>query len=231
MEFVQQHATVISATVGTGSFIVALISNREKVREFIIKHWLVIGGFFALMGLWSLYEHGALAFLMRLWDGLVNLIGVRLPIWAIFAAIVVVFGFRWIFRLIVNRLKRHDKQGETTVSPQHFQDEDYREDMIDGVWWQWTYSGNLVNTPRPICPDRACQCDLVFREDYNRIRDGPNAFHIGAPPVTLHCQRCRFRREFDKTEDEVLHGVGLEIIRLLRTGQFRDRLARRAANQ
>ena len=232
MDFVNQHnawiGTLISAFVGTGSLIIAFISNREKVYEFVKKSWPGITVLFALFGLWSLYEFGAWTYLMRLWLGLLNLIGFRIPIWAIFVAIVFAIGVRWIFRLFINR-RGHELTHQ--LSPDDFRVEDYIEDLIDGVWWHWTYSGNKVNVPKPICPNSNCQCDLFFREDWMRLNCGPNVARIGRPPVSLHCPRCNFRMDFNKVEEQVLYDVTQEILSQIRTNRFRGRLYNRALNK
>ena len=220
---------MISATAGTGSFVIALIANREKVCEFGTKHWRVILGLFTAGGLWSLYEYGALAYLMRLGK---DLIGVRIPIWAIFAAIIFVIVARWTFRIFVTwRGQENDAETTRKLSLEDFRVEDYTEDFIDGVWWNWTYSGTTVNVPKPICPDRNCQCDLFFREDWNRINDGPNVARIGAPPVSLLCPRCNFRMDFNKVQAQVLREVTQEILSQIRTYKFRGRLYNRALNK
>ncbi len=228
---------LVAGAATIGSFIIAFIVNREKLWDFIRKYWFFIVGFFALFGLWSLYQYGVLAWGLH---GLGKLIGVSIPIWAGFMAFAIVMVGWWILRNITIRRIPDEKPAPTQatppkqmqrLSPESFHVGDYFEDMIDGVWWQWTYSGNIVNVPRPICPNKNCQCDLSFREDWMRGNYGPSYAIHGRPPATLYCPRCGFKMEYDNPEQQVLQSVNQEVLSRIRTDRFRGILYNRAINE
>ena len=170
--------------------------------------------------------------------------------WFALAIVGILIGIQFIFRLISRQRKtmqelrpRHKFYNpiepkapapEAPAKPELFKEnlrvEDYREDLIDGVWWQWSYSGNTVNVPKPICPNQNCKCDLFFREDYTRQPYNPNIYHLPPVPVSLHCLRCGFNQDFNKDESHVLNGVSQEILSRIRTERFRDILYNRSVN-
>lgn len=239
MDFVNQHnawiAAEISAVAGVGSFVVAFIANREKVWDFIKKNWFYIVGIFAFVGLWSLYQNGVFASWVR---GLGNFFSVSIPIWAGFTAVAIVIVVWWIFQNIsIRRIPDEKPTQHTPPKPSHkpsqnnFHVRDYVEDLIDGVWWHWSFSGNTVGVPKPICPNKNCQCDLFFHEDWARVNYSPNIASYGQPPVTLKCPRCRFSIDFDKPEGHVLHEITQEILSRIRTDRFREILSDRLKNQ
>jgi hypothetical protein len=241
--WINQHtvwvAAMISAAAGCLSLLIALIVNREKLAEFFYKYWGVVLVAFAVAGGWSFYDFGGLMYLANLRHRFTEWMSKDIPIWSVFIVIAVFLGFRWVWRKVAKRPEPNNNAPTpnnppvppSQLSPEDFLVEHYTEDLIDGVWWQWTYSGHTVEVPRPICPNKDCQCDLVFRQDWNRIYDAPNIAHIGAPPVTLHCPRCPFKMDFNKTENQVLHDVMQEILSQIRTNRFRGRLYNRAKNQ
>jgi hypothetical protein len=237
MHFINQKnawaASEIGAAIAVVMLLLALIVNREKLLEFFNKWWWVILGVFALLGCWTFYAFIGFGFLKDLGHSFIKWMSAGVPMWAIFVAVIIIIVGWWIVRFIVRFLKGGVKVAMTVtpseVSPETFQPEHYVEDLIFGVWWQWTYSGHTVNIPRPICPDRHCQCDLGFREDWMRLNDGPNMAIIPAPPVSLLCPRCGFKKDFNETKQQVLGSVSTEIVRLIRTGQFRERLANQMA--
>jgi hypothetical protein len=233
---------LVAGTATIGSFIIAFIVNREKLWDFLRKYWFFIVGFFALVGLFCLCQFSIVSSAVH---GLLKWMGFSVAIWAGFVAVAIVAVCWWIYRNItVTRIpderiqrKPEGEPAQVTVpkanpklSPANFGVRDYVEDSIDGVWWHWTYSGNTVDVPTPICPNRNCQCDLFFREDWNRMYDNPNGAMMIAPPVTLHCPRCSFRQDFSTTEPQVLNSVSQEILSRIRTDRFRKILYDRAMN-
>jgi hypothetical protein len=232
MEIINQQnawiASMISAGVGTCSLLVAAIVNRQKISEFFKTYfWLVLSLFF-VAGAWSFYQFGGLAYVVRLWRRIEQWLSKGVPIWAILLSLCCLILLWKLGRFIAKFFKNiDDQQPRKPLSPDDIRVEDYTEDLIDGVWWHWTYSGNTVKVPKPICPNQECQCDLFFREDWMRLNTGPNVARIGEPPVSLHCPRCNFRRDFDNVEGRVLHDVTQEILSQIRTDRFRVRLYNR----
>ncbi|HEV2695003.1 MAG TPA: hypothetical protein VG347_19065 [Verrucomicrobiae bacterium] len=230
-----------SATIG--SFIIAFIVNRERLGDFVRKYWFLVVGLVALFGLWSLYHYGILASWAQ---KLGKFMGVSVPIWAGITAIAIVGFCWWMSRNIrVTRVSDEQVQQNPSESPaqitspkpahrvsrERFHVRDYVEDLIDGVWWQWTYSGNIVNTPRPLCPNQNCKCDLSFREDWDRAGYNFARGNYGEAPVTLSCPRCHFSLQFDKAKNPLLYEITQEILSRLRTERFRDILCERESNR
>lgn len=93
----------------------------------------------------------------------------------------------------------------------------YVSDNIFGIEWQWCwqagklYKNNLV----PICPKPRCSCRLDPREmsGYQAIDD-----------ISLICDHCGLRKDFDCDWDELRWKVIKEIDRRVRTEEFKERL-------
>jgi hypothetical protein len=236
MDIVNQHNVWVFGIVagcGTiGSCIIAFIVNRDKLWEFAQKYWWLISLPFVFLGAWSIYVFVVLGWV---WHGLVNIVTVGIPIWVILAAVCVVIGVWFVWSWIAKQVNAEIAGQPRQSSPEYYREEDYIEDLIDGVRWHWNYiSGSTsitVGIPKPTCPNSNCQCDLSFREDWNRVYDSPNIARMGRPPVSLHCPRCGFKMDYDQPERGVLHAVSQEILSRLRTKRFREILHNRAMNK
>jgi hypothetical protein len=259
MDVVNQHNVWVLGMVagcGTiGSFIIAFIVNRDKLWDFVKKYWLLVPAMLALGGLWAFYEFGGFGWIANLWHGFAKWMSSGVPMWFVLALVGALMGIQFLIRTIRKQRKamqglRPRREAYSPIEPkaqvpasapeapatpelskEDFRVEHYLEDLIDGVWWIWSYSGNTVNVPKPLCPNRHCQCDLFFREDYDRPRYNANIYTLPPPPVSLHCPRCNFKQDFDNDEPHVLNGVSQEILSRIRTGRFRGILYSRAKNQ
>jgi hypothetical protein len=93
----------------------------------------------------------------------------------------------------------------------------YLSDHIFGVEWHWQCPGGKLREYSlvPYCPKSGCSCQLDPREmsGYQAIGD-----------ISLVCDHCGFRKDFDCNWDELKWKVIKEIDRRIRTGEFKEML-------
>ena len=92
------------------------------------------------------------------------------------------------------------------LAPAHLS---YIKDMIHGVNWHWSWSGNRIDRLWASCP--SCQGQLIYREN-------PDAFYISNPQVELFCEHCNhvMTRIAGTDHWRVLATVEREILRRIR---------------
>jgi hypothetical protein len=137
----------------------------------------------------------------------------QVPFWIILVALLV-FLFS---KRIANKL---NSQGSAYA--RHSIEKHYRQDRIDSILWifEWYrgYDGklNLTNrSPHPICPD--CMNDLVVS---NKTAEG---YHSNRP-IRFVCENCGFSHKLETNLDEYKMKIEREIIRRVRTGEWRNSL-------
>jgi len=216
-------AAMISATVGSLSMLIAFISNREKLAEFFRKYWILLVLVFGAAVFGTFYYFGGVRWTTERGMDFIHwlLSRVPIPIWALFLIPTAAFFIPIVFAALV----RFSKQisDVTEIDRLELNPDLYTEDEIMGVYWKWTYRGNIIGHPEGFCPQVDCRRRLDFRDDWNRARGG------GYAPVSAHCPRCGFSHPFQQSENEVRRLVAIEIEGLLSTGQYKERLAIRIA--
>jgi hypothetical protein len=119
------------------------------------------------------------------------------------------------------------KVSETQPGPDLLDPLNYRADEIVGVEWIWSYFyGKLnVNDLSAFCPKQSCMCRLTMQVQPERtsVRQGGFAVSVYVP-ISFTCTKCGFSRPFDSDWKQLKHDVFLEIERLIRTGEFQQRM-------
>jgi hypothetical protein len=209
--------------VGTLALGVAVIINRERLKEFLGRYWKFIAAIFGAAALWALYLYDCLNWMRDVPSWLSHV--VKMPVWLLALGIIVVAAVPIGIQLLVLWLsERKVSENTEAPSPRQFTPEDYTQAEVLGVHWQWSYRSHYIHHPQAFCPNSACGCRLDAIEDYARA----TGYHL-AVPVSLVCPHCGFRQAYEWQEEELRRRVELEIERRLRTGQFRQELATRNA--
>lgn len=98
----------------------------------------------------------------------------------------------------------------------------YKKDQINNILWifEWyhEFDGKLTLTnesPHPICPK--CMNDLVLS---NKTPEG----YYSNRPTRFACENCGFSQKFENDSEEYLLKIKREIIRRIRTGEWRESL-------
>ncbi|MCM3571193.1 hypothetical protein [Neobacillus mesonae] len=137
----------------------------------------------------------------------------KVPFWIILFAI-------FIYLLIKKVAKKvnsysSDSAGQNIVTH-------YKKDRIDNILWifEWYrgYDGRLTLTnesPHPICPN--CMNDLVLSD---RTSEG----YYSNRPTRFACENCGFSQKFENDPEEYILKIKREIIRRIRTGEWRESL-------
>lgn len=90
----------------------------------------------------------------------------------------------------------------------------YISDNVYGIEWYWCYQGDKLDIKSfvPFCPNRECSCrlDPARSSSYQAIDD-----------VTLVCDHCGFKKDFECNWDKLIWKVVKEIDRRIRTGEFK----------
>jgi len=176
--------------------IIFFFFTREQFAGFW-KKWLK--GIFTVLSLVTIFG------LARI--GAFNWLGIRvtLPVWALIVAstllVLVTIAVYWVRNLpdaLPNQTHRHWRT--------------YVEDEIFGVTWHWGYLGNSLDEIKgAFCPSSTCKCRLVQDSNFNaRAYDA----------ISLVCERCGFKRDFDCGRDELYRKVLREVERRINTGEF-----------
>ncbi|MGD7048586.1 hypothetical protein FZC83_07185 [Rossellomorea marisflavi] len=137
----------------------------------------------------------------------------QVPFWIVLVAL-----FIFLFsKRIANKL---NSQGSSYA--RHFIEKHYRQDRIDNILWifEWYhgFDGKLTlrnASPHPICPN--CMNDLVLS---NRTPEG----HYSNRSTRFTCENCGFSQKFENDPEEYILKIKREIIRRIRTGEWRDSL-------
>lgn len=95
----------------------------------------------------------------------------------------------------------------------------YRDDEIERVVWSWDWFNGLVDNSSliPFCPK--CATRLAFQ-----FNDKSTNYRISGVPVSLVCQGCGFRENYEMSEKTLKNRVLLEIESRLNTGRYIERL-------
>jgi hypothetical protein len=133
----------------------------------------------------------------------------RVPFWIILIAIFILLLCKRIFK------------SRNSDSPFDFITH-YKNDKIDNVLWIFDWIRGLdrkytlsKESPHPICPE--CKNDLVLS---NKTVDG----YYSSRPTGFICENCGFSQKLDGNQDEYLLKIKREIIRRVRTGEWRNSL-------
>ena len=214
-------APIGSLVVATIALAVAAIAHREKLNEYLGKHWKLFAVVLGTGGVCALYLYGWPDW-TRAWLKWF-LHRVEVPVWILILGGLVLAAAPVGILLFLLWAYSQKVSGETG-SPRQLTPSHYTSDEIFGVEWTWTYRGNVINHPEAFCPRSACNCRLDLVDDFNRASVG---LGLGPIPVTLVCPHCSFRHNVDWDENELLRRVSIEIERRIRAGEFQDRLAAR----
>lgn len=133
----------------------------------------------------------------------------RVPFWVILLAI---------FILLLS--KRFSKD-ESSENPYYFIAH-YKTDKINNILWIFDWNRGLdgkytlsKESPYPICPD--CMNDLVLS---NKTAEG----YYSSRPTRFVCENCGFSQSIDGNHDDYIIKIRREIIRRVRTGEWRNSL-------
>lgn len=103
----------------------------------------------------------------------------------------------------------------------------YRKDIIDEILWifEWfqDFDGKIklsVESPHPICPE--CMNDLVLS---NTSSDGYRSPY----PTSFVCENCGFLKQFGNSHSDYQEKIRREIVRRVRTGEWRNSLIKQSS--
>jgi len=208
-------APVGSFLVAILALLVAVISNKEKLKQVIKQRWVfvtvILGA--ALIGMCFLY--GWLGWTVQLLNRPVTLRVWVLILLLILAAAVpmsILFLLAWITA---------PKEAREAPSPRQLTLQDYTQDEdIFGVKWSWSYIYGKMDplSLTAFCPN--CTNRLDTEDNWRRGRSG-----FIYPPITHVCTNCGFRREHQHQRMELTDRVMKEIERRINSGEFLQRLS------
>lgn len=167
--------------------------TRERFVKFWKKWFVLILVIALIIGLIGLWKANWLKWLQY---------QITWPVWALILLSLSGLAIASLIRALTDSLDR---------IPEHFL---YISDNVFGVEWHWRYrEGKLYEKYfEPFCPNRECSCmlDPVQRSAYQAIDD-----------VTLVCDHCGFKKDFECNWDKLIWKVVKEIDRRIRTGEFK----------
>jgi len=186
----------IATLVSLPLTILTWLLTRERFTTFWKKWFKWILPFFAVIALAGLWRLGYLHWLRY---------RLHCPLW-----LFMLMPFSGVLVLILILLI--DRFFDRT--PSHFS---YVSDNILGVHWQWRWRAEKIDPSNlvPLCPDPACSCRLDPEE-----RSG----YAAIENVSLVCDHCGFKVDFDCNWDDLRWKVVKEIDRRIRTEKFRESL-------
>lgn len=100
----------------------------------------------------------------------------------------------------------------------------YKEDVIFGIRWRWSYAGNTLDEPREFCPQ--CDTRLLFRNEYGMPHGlvTRNYTH----QTVFFCENCNWQSQpLDGNHGEVIDRVMRQIDRRLRSGEWQRALPKK----
>ncbi len=98
----------------------------------------------------------------------------------------------------------------------------YVSDEIFGVRWHWRFKGGIIveSQLRAFCPREGCLKRLELQVNQNPSTPMPEF----GQPISLVCERCGFKHDFDYGMVRLSVDVLNEIQRRVATGEFRQKL-------
>ncbi len=141
----------------------------------------------------------------------------RVPVYALILLALLWAGSLWLaFNLNITKAADHpvSETPATPSAPPWLSYTSYTSDNIFGVDWIWGYNGRMLSDHNvaAICPRSGCQCRLAPEP----LLGGDIYF----PRISLVCQHCGFRKDFDCDWEPLVHRVLTEVDRRIRTREF-----------
>lgn len=151
--------------------------------------------------------------LSRLSAGVVSVITYRIQAWLVLA----ILAGGWVIFRVVKSLLSDEKDPN-----------DYTADKIFGVLWEWRWDRFSPDKFIPICPE--CGLTLEISGAYPLPPEDEEEKHTTVPAPKLgppvgsqtECEKCAFEKEWDMKPDELRKRVKKEIVRRLRSDEWKD---------
>lgn len=95
--------------------------------------------------------------------------------------------------------------------------EDYIQDNIFSIDWQWNWAFDGINNLTPLCPECSYQLNLSPTIDRTKLSKGADFIM-----TKVECDHCGFKKEINDEIDRLKHKVIKEIHRKIRTEEFKE---------
>jgi len=150
--------------------------------------------------------------LLSLWRLLTSTVGI--PVWLLSLTVA----------LLLALLYQAAKRAMKTLAASAPSFLAYREDIIFGIHWRWSYVGNTLDEPHEFCPD--CDTRLLFRDEYG-MPPGLVTRNFNLQTV-FFCEHCGWQSQpLDGEHHDIINRVMRQIDRRARSGEWQSTLQKK----